>query len=568
MTAGDNSNAGGFTAQNSPDSSTQSCPGCFTGDGFNNTAAITNAQASGNVTVGALSVAGGFAAIGGNNHGQSGGSFDNVTASGAVNAGHDSIVGGLAGVLTQGGTISNSTANNSLVASSGSNSIVGGIVGLNAGTISNTTSTAPVSGTSDSYIGGVTGINLGEVIGSSTDPDITGSGGSNFIGGIAGLNAGAIDNSTAIIALASGPSSYVGGIAGVNGSYNDTSTTFANSTYPNGTITNSTATGTGFSGSTGTTAPAQSPSVPSWLSNCNDAVCSILTGGSLTPPPTPPSEPPSTPPTVPPMGTLANQQVTQFTMPVNFTGPTTPPPLLDATTLASLNGAAPGNAGDDNTGSLGNGNTGSLATGRQGGNGAPPGVRLIDMPVLPLPPGTGLPPPGETRFLLNEVVLQFGPEVTPQQVADIARRIGLTIVSQQTIAALHRTVYTFHINNGLSVAEVILQVQGAGLQRRGAAQLQLWPVSGSERLRRSRRSGAIHRAKTAARRRTPHHPGQQRRRCTDRFAGRPQTARFRWPDRRHLRRRLRPQHAARCARYRHGRRDRLAHRPLGRRPQR
>ena len=115
------------------------------------------------------------------------------------------------------------------------------------------------------------------------------------------------------------------------------------------------------------------------------------------------------------------------------------------------------------TGSLGNGNTGSLASGREGGNGAPPGVRLIDMPVMPLPPGSGVPPLGETRFLINEVVLQFGPEVTPQQVAAVAQRFNLTIVAQQTIAALHRTVYTFRINNGRSVAEVIRQIESAGL---------------------------------------------------------------------------------------------------------
>jgi hypothetical protein len=39
---------------------------------------------------------------------------------------------------------------------------------------------------------------------------------------------------------------------------------------------------------------------------------------------------------------------------------------------------------------------GSLANGLQGGNGAPPGTRLIDMPVMPLPPGSGMPPIGET----------------------------------------------------------------------------------------------------------------------------------------------------------------------------
>ena len=60
---------------------------------------------------------------------------------------------------------------------------------------------------------------------------------------------------------------------------------------------------------------------------------------------------------------------------------------------------------------------GSLANGRQGGNGAPPGTRLIDMAVIPLPPGSGMPPIGETRFSPNEVAMQFGAGTTPQQVA-------------------------------------------------------------------------------------------------------------------------------------------------------
>ena len=96
--------------------------------------------------------------------------------------------------------------------------------------------------------------------------------------------------------------------------------------------------------------------------------------------------------------------------------------------------AIAGNGAGGNTGSIGN--TGSLANGRQGGNGAPPGMRLIDMHVMPLPPGTGLPPPGETRFSQNQVVLQFGGGMTPQQIAIIAQRFGLTIVAQQSIGTL------------------------------------------------------------------------------------------------------------------------------------
>jgi subtilisin family serine protease len=114
---------------------------------------------------------------------------------------------------------------------------------------------------------------------------------------------------------------------------------------------------------------------------------------------------------------------------------------------------------------FGNGNArfGSLANRSRGGNGAPPGTRLIDMRVMPLPPGSGLPPIGETRFRSNELVLQFGAGRTPQEIAAIARRFNLTIAAQQTIGALRRTVYTFRINNGAPIADVIRQIGGAGL---------------------------------------------------------------------------------------------------------
>jgi len=113
----------------------------------------------------------------------------------------------------------------------------------------------------------------------------------------------------------------------------------------------------------------------------------------------------------------------------------------------------------------GNGNArfGSLANRGRGGNGAPPGTRLIDMRVMPLPPGSGLPPLGETRFRSNELVLQFADGRTLQDIAAIARRFNLTIAGQQTIGALRRTVYTFRINNGQPVADVIRQIDGAGL---------------------------------------------------------------------------------------------------------
>jgi hypothetical protein len=287
--AGDNSAVAGFAGGNAPDS-VSNCGNCNNGD--NNSASITNSQAYGTVTAGALSIAGGFAAVGGGS-GNPGGTFSNVTASGAVGADHDSIVGGLVGALLAGSSISNSAAQNLVVASIGANSLVGGIAGFNEGTISNTVTSAPVSGTSQSFIGGIAGVNFGLVSQASADPVIAATGGGNFMGGIAGLNVGSIVNSSAQVTLVSNdPSNYVGGIAGVNGTYSLSSPiTISGSSFPNGTYDNlTTATSNGFA-LVGATTPSTVPAPPSWLTNgnCGDPICSVLTSGTLATAPSGPS---------------------------------------------------------------------------------------------------------------------------------------------------------------------------------------------------------------------------------------------------------------------------------------
>ena len=378
-----------------------------------------------------------------------------------MNAGHDSVVGGLVGVLLEDGTIANSTAHNSIVASSGPNSIIGGVVGLNEGTISGTASTAPVSGTSDSYIGGITGINLGLVTGSSTDPTISGSGGNNFIGGIAGLNVGSISGSTANIALAAARRAIRAASPASTAAISNEPAAFpirASRTAQSANfkrdrqriyqpdrnvVAGLDAAPAGVAQPVAPTrAAASSPAA-----RCRPASAAIQTrhSGRTS------------------SDAYATSKSLSSTQPCNFTGPSAPPPLVNtsepqhASTRKSARTAR--QPCERHTGSTGGG---SLANGRHGGNGAPSGMRSIDMPVMPLPPGSGLPPSGETRFLLNEVVLQFGPEVSQQQVTDIARRLGLTIVSQQTIAALHRTVYTFRITGGQSVADIIRLIESGG----------------------------------------------------------------------------------------------------------
>jgi filamentous hemagglutinin family protein len=468
VTAGDSSVIGGFVGTNS--ASTTFCNGCAGGDGDNNNASITNSQAYGNVTAGAAGVAGGFA-------GSGSGSFTNVTASGAVNASDNSILGGLVGALQVNGTITNSSAQNTLVASSGTNSVLGGIAGINGGTISGSTSSAPVSGQGNSFIGGLAGINDGVITNSFVDPAITGAGNNDVIGGIAGLNVGGIYGTTAQVALSGNSTSYVGGVAGINGTYSNLTVTIPNSSFPSGVITNSTANGTGFTSSVGTSTPSSTPNAPSWVASCSDTLCTILTEGTLQTgtslPSTPGNPADNTNPNTSTTGNFGTQQTNQFTpytQPASFnpSANTVPPPVVTPVavgpTTGGTNGTNGGTGAGGNGGNGGNGpggNVGGLANRLQGGNGAPLGTRLIDMPVMPLPPGSGLPPLGETRFVNNEVMLQFAANTTQQQIDDLVRRFGLTVTTTQSIGMLGRTVYGFRLPNGRSVSDMIRLIEAA-----------------------------------------------------------------------------------------------------------
>jgi subtilisin family serine protease len=83
------------------------------------------------------------------------------------------------------------------------------------------------------------------------------------------------------------------------------------------------------------------------------------------------------------------------------------------------------------------------------------------MPIIPLPPGSGMPPLGETHFSTDHVVFQIGNAFSPQQVAEIAAQFGLTVESSQTIEMLGRTIYTFN-TNGKSVRQVIQEISQLG----------------------------------------------------------------------------------------------------------
>jgi hypothetical protein len=207
---------------------------------------------------------------------------------------------------------------------------------------------------------------------------------------------------------------------------------------------------------------------PPYLS-CNG---SLLCGGTLFDPFAQIPVPPGPGDNSTTSGNYGTQQTALLTPSPTFINNVNQPPLFTPIALGSFprggsNGNSTGSLGGISgtgdpggaTGSLGPPTFGSLANGLQGGNGARLGTRLVDMPVIPLPPGSGLPPPGETRFVANEVVLQFGPGVSPQEIANIASQFGLTLVGSDVIAFLSRTVYRYTIPNGQTVAAVIRAIE-------------------------------------------------------------------------------------------------------------
>ncbi|MDO8466312.1 MAG: GLUG motif-containing protein [Gallionella sp.] len=140
--------------------------------------------------------------------GDSSGTITNSYSTANV-TGSGSYVGGLAG--WNNGSIANSYATGN-VSNNGDN--VGGLVGYNNGTIADSYSTGTVTGSNK--IGGLAGYSGGTITNSYSAGAVSGT---NYIGGLAGRNSGTITNSYRTGAV-TGSGDYVGGLAG----WNDTGT--------------------------------------------------------------------------------------------------------------------------------------------------------------------------------------------------------------------------------------------------------------------------------------------------------------------------------------------------------
>jgi filamentous hemagglutinin family protein len=136
-----------------------------------------------------------------------------------VNVSGNNSVGGLAGINL--GTISNSYATGSVT---GAGNDIGGLVGVNQGAINGSNSAVDVNGAGGD-IGGLVGANNGGTIaGSSTNGSVTLTG--NNGGGLVGVNSGTITGSNSSASVSS-TGSYVGGLVGYNNAGSTIDSSFA-----------------------------------------------------------------------------------------------------------------------------------------------------------------------------------------------------------------------------------------------------------------------------------------------------------------------------------------------------
>jgi hypothetical protein len=434
---GDASTAGGLVATNTV------CINCVNG-----AALIQSSSASGNVGVGAASVAGGLV-------GSGNGTILSSAAGGSVTGGANSVLGGFIGTLTfeNGPAQIASSSASGAVTSTGSNSTVGGFAGLTSGTILTSSASGPVTGTSDSYLGGFVGVNLGSIEQSFTAPtaSVTGTGNRDVIGGFVGANFGSIDASSAAGNATGTTDSAVGAFAGANATFvNFSAGAIPNSTFPDGTITNSFATGTASGGAGSTVDPfialvnpttaANPPAFPSIIFGCTDPTCVFVSTGLLPSPLTSPQQQPSFPSSSPPLlqllpeflASLAQQaQVSQ-----NLAGTTqlaalsTTPPVVSNVQGAIQLPPQPAPS----------------SPGAGGGQQPPAGLpaRVIDIP-----------PPNETRFIQDEVILQIAGNITVEQLQAAVAQLGLTLLASQNLAITGSTAVQFRITDGRTPADII-----------------------------------------------------------------------------------------------------------------
>src|SRR5215813_2739617 len=394
----------------------------------NNFATILSSVALGNVQAGNASIAGGLVASN-----SVSGAITGSQASGNVIVGAESVAGGLVG--TSAGAITVSTASGA-VTSTGANSTVGGLAGSSTGTIADATASGTVtSNGANSTVGGLVGVSTGAIMDSTASGAVTSNGANSTVGGLVGANGGNIADSTASGAVTStGANSTVGALVGTS---TGTITNSTGSGVVTSTGANSTTTTGGGTGGTTSSTTSTSPAIASIIAGCSDSLCGF--GNAAILPPATAAIPgaaffESLPGPVQVINNLVGQGPSQ---------------------LAALNAAAP---------AVFNTVQGGIRLPPQqqppGPTGAQQGQQQQQQQQQQLPTGfdrrvIDIPPPTETRFVKDEVVLQIAGNVTVEGLQAAVGRLGLTLLASENLAITGSTVARFRITNGRSPAEII-----------------------------------------------------------------------------------------------------------------
>src|SRR5215467_6524391 len=348
--------------------------------------------------------------------GTNAGTISNVSATGIVQVAGGSTAGGLVGQNM--GSISNSFASVDVGSPNVANLQVGGLVGNNSATILSSVALGTVQAGDASVAGGLVASNSvsGAITGSQASGNVT-VGAASVGGGLVGANAGSITDSTASGAVTStGANSSVGALVGTN----------------TGTITNSTGSGV-----------VTSPSANSTVSGLVEGTGGV---GSA-------SNPPAIPNTgIPPLP--ANTGIPPLPAAAFFESLPGPVQVINnlvgqgPSQFAALNAAAP----------VFNTVLGGIRLPPPQQPPGPTGSQQGQQQQLP----TGfdrrvidIPPPTETRFVKDEVVLQIAGNVTVEGLQAAVGRVGLTLLASENLAITGSTVARFRITNGRSPAEII-----------------------------------------------------------------------------------------------------------------
>ena len=75
----------------------------------------------------------------------------------------------------------------------------------------------------------------------------------------------------------------------------------------------------------------------------------------------------------------------------------------------------------------------------------------------------GMPPPGERRFVLDEVIVEFSSTASQRDIGLLTRRYNLTQLESQRFPLIGATLVRWHIGAGRSVRSVIAALQNQGI---------------------------------------------------------------------------------------------------------